>query len=150
MSVPEEAAQYVAFRVEKALETACDARQKVAKAKTLIFNLKSNERLRLAVVSGDVSAEELISRSPKDLASADLRGERAESTKAANMARRGDIYDLARNEIQEANGIGGGGEFVCRRCKGNKTTHYSLQTRSSDEPMTVFVNCLTCGARWRC
>ena len=25
----------------------------------------------------------------------------------------------------------------------------SIQTRSSDEPMTVFVCCLTCGKRWR-
>jgi DNA-directed RNA polymerase subunit M/transcription elongation factor TFIIS len=40
--------------------------------------------------------------------------------------------------------------FVCRKCRKNKTTHYQLQTRSADEPMTTFVTCLTCDARWKC
>lgn len=29
-------------------------------------------------------------------------------------------------------------------------TYYQLQTRSADEPMTTFVTCLTCNARWKC
>ena len=40
--------------------------------------------------------------------------------------------------------------FTCRKCKQNKCTFYSLQTRSSDEAMTTFVQCLTCGNRWKC
>lgn len=40
-------------------------------------------------------------------------------------------------------------EFTCKKCKSNKCTHYQLQTRSSDEPMTTFVNCQECGHRWR-
>jgi len=28
-------------------------------------------------------------------------------------------------------------------------TYYQLQTRSADEPMTTFVTCLTCNARWK-
>jgi len=40
--------------------------------------------------------------------------------------------------------------FFCRKCHKNKTTHYQLQTRSADEPMTTFVTCLNCDARWRC
>jgi transcription elongation factor S-II len=40
--------------------------------------------------------------------------------------------------------------FKCRKCHQNKTTFYQLQTRSADEPMTTFVTCLNCGARWRC
>ena len=39
--------------------------------------------------------------------------------------------------------------FTCKKCKSKKCSYYQLQTRSSDEPMTVFVNCLDCGARWR-
>jgi transcription elongation factor S-II len=37
----------------------------------------------------------------------------------------------------------------CKKCGGSKTTHYQLQMRSSDEPMTVFVTCITCGNRWK-
>ena len=40
--------------------------------------------------------------------------------------------------------------FKCRKCHLNKTIHYQLQTRSADEPMTTFVTCINCGARWRC
>ena len=40
--------------------------------------------------------------------------------------------------------------FTCRKCKGNQCTYYQMQTRSADEPMTVFVNCITCGNRWKC
>lgn len=40
--------------------------------------------------------------------------------------------------------------FKCRKCHEKKTTYYQLQTRSADEPMTTFVTCLNCDARWRC
>jgi len=40
--------------------------------------------------------------------------------------------------------------FTCRKCKGNQCTFYQLQTRSADEPMTTFVTCLICTARFKC
>jgi transcription elongation factor S-II len=43
----------------------------------------------------------------------------------------------------------GNSEFKCGKCKQNNCTYYQLQTRSADEPMTTFVNCLNCGNRWR-
>lgn len=39
--------------------------------------------------------------------------------------------------------------FTCRKCKGNQCTHYCQQLRSADEPMTVFVQCISCGNRWK-
>jgi transcription elongation factor S-II len=72
--------------------------------------------------------------------------------KNATMARRADLYELHRAQILLANGIdpNKGGEFKCSRCKSSKTTFHEKQTRSADEPMTVFVLCLNCGKRWRC
>lgn len=41
------------------------------------------------------------------------------------------------------------GIFQCRKCKSRKTTYYSLQTRSADEPMTNFITCIECNNRWK-
>jgi DNA-directed RNA polymerase subunit M/transcription elongation factor TFIIS len=38
--------------------------------------------------------------------------------------------------------------FQCKRCGKRETTYYELQTRSADEPMTIFINCIACGKRW--
>jgi len=46
------------------------------------------------------------------------------------------------------------GQFKCNNCAKNKeyswnTTYYELQTRSSDEPMTIFITCETCKKKWK-
>lgn len=49
---------------------------------------------------------------------------------------------------------------VCNKCykdkdrkndpeRGKHTSYYELQTRSQDEPMTRFIECLDCGSKWR-
>ena len=49
---------------------------------------------------------------------------------------------------------------VCGKCykdkdkkhdpeRGTHTTYYELQTRSQDEPMTRFVECIDCGTKWK-
>jgi len=35
--------------------------------------------------------------------------------------------------------------FTCSRCKSKQTTYYEMQTRSADEPATIFITCLDCG-----
>ena len=40
--------------------------------------------------------------------------------------------------------------FTCRKCHKNQCTYYQMQTRSADEPMTTFVQCIPCGNRWKC
>lgn len=39
--------------------------------------------------------------------------------------------------------------FKCFKCKQTKCTYYQLQTRSADEPMTTFISCINCGAKWK-
>ena len=39
--------------------------------------------------------------------------------------------------------------FRCSRCKKKLCSYYELQTRSADEPMTIFISCLNCGKRWK-
>ncbi len=40
-------------------------------------------------------------------------------------------------------------QFFCKRCKKRECTYYELQTRSADEPMTIFIQCVNCGKQWR-
>lgn len=57
------------------------------------------------------------------------------------------MLDENKNDIEEENieeGI-----FQCKKCGSKKTTYYSLQTRSADEPMTNFITCVICKNRWK-
>ena len=40
-------------------------------------------------------------------------------------------------------------QFLCMRCLKRECTYYEMQTRSADEPMTIFITCLNCGKHWR-
>lgn len=40
-------------------------------------------------------------------------------------------------------------QFKCAKCNQNKTTYFLRQTRSIDEPETVFITCINCGNKWR-
>ena len=37
----------------------------------------------------------------------------------------------------------------CGKCKNNKISYYELQTRSGDEAITQFYNCIICGHKWK-
>lgn len=39
--------------------------------------------------------------------------------------------------------------FTCKKCKSKRCTYYELQTRSADEPSTIFISCLDCGKHWK-
>jgi DNA-directed RNA polymerase subunit M/transcription elongation factor TFIIS len=41
------------------------------------------------------------------------------------------------------------GLLKCDACKSWKTRYIELQTRSADEPLTVFATCLDCNIHWR-
>jgi len=39
--------------------------------------------------------------------------------------------------------------ITCKKCRGNKCTYYQMQTKSADEPMTTFCQCLICNYRFK-
>lgn len=41
------------------------------------------------------------------------------------------------------------GAYKCNRCLSMKTLSLSVQTRSGDEGMTNYIQCIECGLRWK-
>ena len=41
------------------------------------------------------------------------------------------------------------GVYKCSKCGGKKTRQHEMQTRSADEPMTLFIHCVNCGNSWK-
>jgi len=41
------------------------------------------------------------------------------------------------------------GMYTCKCCKSSHTVFNAVQTRSADEPMTIFITCLACNNRWK-
>lgn len=144
----------VAVDIEQAMHEAAHyrdaAKQYGDKARSLKYNLDTNEHLRLRVVLSDVDGPTLVAMKPEDMQPEEHRVAAEAAAKLAYEATLLDWHDQNADKIRKQLGIEDvGGSFTCGRCKGNKTTYQAKQTRSSDEPMTMFVRCMTCGNRWK-
>jgi len=51
--------------------------------------------------------------------------------------------------LLEGNSDEGSSLFTCKRCNQSRTRYTEMQTRSADEPMTIFIRCLNCGKQWK-
>ena len=114
------------------------------KLKSILFNLQ-NQQLKNKVINKLIKAKDLPFMNHQDL--------------------RPDIWNglIEEKRIKDENKYATNIEastddFKCFKCRArgepperySKCTYYQMQTRSADEPMTTFVTCLTCNARWKC
>eukprot|EP00531_Pseudo-nitzschia_arenysensis_P002515 CAMPEP_0116142428 /NCGR_PEP_ID=MMETSP0329-20121206/14906_1 /TAXON_ID=697910 /ORGANISM="Pseudo-nitzschia arenysensis, Strain B593" /LENGTH=312 /DNA_ID=CAMNT_0003637669 /DNA_START=85 /DNA_END=1020 /DNA_ORIENTATION=+ len=124
----------------------------LGKARSLCFNLKKNISLAAQIILGQVASKELVSMTSEQLISDEKRKEFEERKKSLMDANMLDWEAQNEDKINEMCGIKGellqASLFTCGRCKSTKTTSTQKQTRSADEPMTVFVLCLNCNNRW--
>ena len=56
---------------------------------------------------------------------------------------------IREQKILEGNKSQATDEYKCNRCHKRECTYYEMQTRSADEPTTIFITCLNCGKRWK-
>lgn len=110
------------------------------KALSIEFNLKNpkNPQLLNKVCSKEVGLKKLVSASPSELFPE--LWEPIFERVANKQLRKQHTTDLDR--VPE-------GAYQCARCKSKKTVYTQLQTRSADEPMTVYIQCLQCERRWK-
>ncbi|KAK8802039.1 hypothetical protein WA158_006434 [Blastocystis sp. Blastoise] len=114
------------------------------------FNLRQNEKLRHRYMNGQLTAKELVTMTSDDMKTDEQKEEEARSASIMFESKRMDWAKAHRKEILEQAGLSGvDGTFKCPRCKSKNTSYFEKQTRSADEPMTVFVCCEDCGKRWR-
>jgi len=108
---------------------------------SMMYNLKKSPNLKDRILKGELKTSAAINLSPQGLWP---DGPHAKMTEK--------IADVEMKKLHAANYMHDKdykGLFKCGRCRGYKTTFYQMQTRSADEPMTVFVTCHTCNRRWK-
>jgi DNA-directed RNA polymerase subunit M/transcription elongation factor TFIIS len=102
-------------------------------------SLRCSPTLASRILSGQLKTNKALELSPDSLwpggpyAKAKERGIKRDMAKDYNLANEKDYKGL----------------FRCNKCRGYKTTYYEMQTRSADEPMTVFVTCHVCKLTWK-
>lgn len=110
------------------------------KIRSLFQNLKnkSNPQLRMRVLSNEVTPEEFVKMSHDELKSAERR-EADRRIEKENM----DKAMVAQAERSISTSL------QCGKCGQRKVTYTEAQTRSADEPMTLFCTCMNCGKSWK-
>ena len=132
-----------ASEIEEAMYSKLSGSDYTDKGRSLCFNLKKNADLSSSVILGQLPALQLIKMSSEELMSTEARMAREKDAKKISDSKRLDWDTANEDKINEMCGIKGdllnASLFTCGRCKSVKTTSTQKQTRSADEPMTVFV-----------
>ena len=110
------------------------------KIRSLFQNLKakSNQELGQKVMSGAITAEHFVVMKPHELMSAEQRKTDAEYEQENLRKAQAPVSEKSISDT-----------FECSNCKQRKVSYTQAQTRSADEPMTTFCECLNCGKRWK-
>ncbi|KAF3046530.1 RNA polymerase II elongation factor [Didymella heteroderae] len=110
------------------------------KMRSLFQNLKakSNPALRKRVLSGEVAPKKFVVMTHDEMKSDERRLEDAKLEKE-NMNQA--MVAQVEKSISK--------EFQCSKCKQKMVSYSQAQTRSADEPMTTFCECMNCGNRWK-
>ncbi|KAI1990103.1 transcription elongation factor TFIIS [Ophidiomyces ophidiicola] len=132
-SIEVEAAAFSAFGPES-------QEQYRTKIRSLYQNLKnkSNPGLRVRVLANETTAAAFVRLTHDELKSDERRAEDRKIQKE-NMDKA--MVAKAERSISAS--------LQCGKCGQRKVTYTEAQTRSADEPMTLFCTCLACGKSWR-
>ena len=102
---------------------------------------KSNEEFREKIIKGEIDPEVLATMDEIEMLDTKKRTE-------INKTIENKVNE-SRSDWNEKHTKATSGVYKCRKCGGNKTTQSEMQTRSADEPMTLFIHCVDCGNDWK-
>ncbi|KIY03613.1 uncharacterized protein Z520_00304 [Fonsecaea multimorphosa CBS 102226] len=110
------------------------------KIRSLYQNLKnkSNPGLRVRILSGEVTATRFVTMTHEEMKS---RQQREEDLKIAKENMNNAMVAQEEKSVSTS--------LECGKCHQKKVSYSQAQTRSADEPMTTFCECLNCGNRWK-
>ena len=124
------------LKVVKKWDNAKFVRIYVDRLRSVFINL-SNTDLVIRLTEGHIKAQDIAFLSHQEMAP-------GQWTDLINQKMIKDKHKFEMN-VQSATDT-----FTCRKCHKNQCTYYQQQTRSADEPMTTFVQCINCDNRWKC
>ena len=111
-----------------------------SKVRSVYSNLTNsyigNETFKQRILSGEVDPKKIASLSAYDIFPESWKDLFDSKTKRDKLK-----YELKPEAMTDV--------FKCHRCGSRSCSYYEVQTRSADEPMTQFINCLECGNRWK-
>ncbi len=95
-----------------------------------------NERLLERIQLGEITLQQLPYMTPQEMF-------------PENWKELADRQAIREQKLLEGNKGMATDRYKCGRCGKRECSYYEMQTRSADEPMTIFISCLNCGKRWR-
>jgi DNA-directed RNA polymerase subunit M/transcription elongation factor TFIIS len=108
----------------------------IDRLKTVFVNLKTTPLLVNKLVNGEITPEIFAYMTHQE-----MRPDQWNDLIALKIKRDESKYV---NRVEASTDI-----YQCRKCKSRKCTYYSVQVRSADEPMSVFITCSNCSHNFR-
>ena len=107
----------------------------------IMHNIKENEEFKNKIVKGEIKSDDLCTMDVIDMLNKVKRKEIDKEIEEKTNSMRS---DWEKKHAKVSSGI-----YKCKKCGGNQTTQSEMQTRSADEPMTLFIRCLNCDYQWK-
>lgn len=111
------------------------------KARSVYININSNSYINNSNLEKKINQKEIFPHEVAFMKAQDIYPEKWQDNVDNYNKKYEHAYEKAELAVTEM--------FRCGKCGLRKCTFYEQQTRSADEPMTIFITCVNCGNKWR-